>query len=285
MLNEKLIQGIAAIINDKVAEHEAANNERIKQLEKQIELLQQKQQVDITPIITAAVQKAIADIPAPQDGKDVDPSEVQRMVDEAVAAMPAAQDGKSVTIEEVEPVLQRMVDAIELPDPIPGEPGRDALNLEILPTIDTTKEYPRGTYAMHEGGFWRSYQTTQGLHGWECIVNGIAELEIDHDDDRTFTAKARLSDGTVKKKSISLPVVIDKGVFEIEREYLTGDGVTWGGSFWICQEDYTKDRPGQGDGWRLAVKKGRDGRDGKDGIDRTATVKTGGKDGKDAGNT
>lgn len=43
-------------------------------------------------------------------------------------------------------------------------------------------------------------------------------------------------------------------------KYLEGDGVTWGGSFWIAQKD-TATKPDGGE-WRLAVKKGRDGKDG-----------------------
>jgi hypothetical protein len=55
--------------------------------------------------------------------------------------------------------------------------------------------------------------------------------------------------------------------------YRKGDGVTWGGSFWIAQKDAPEGRPGLSDDWRLAVKKGRDGRDGRDGIDKTLAVK------------
>jgi hypothetical protein len=58
--------------------------------------------------------------------------------------------------------------------------------------------------------------------------------------------------------------VIDRGVFKDGTEYDKGDGVTWGGSFWIAQRD-TQSKPDAGNGdWRLAVKKGRDGKDAKD---------------------
>jgi len=62
-------------------------------------------------------------------------------------------------------------------------------------------------------------------------------------------------------KDFRLPIIIDRGVYKEGRTYRPGDGVTWGGSFWICQEE-TTDKPDSGKGFRLAVKKGRDGRDG-----------------------
>lgn len=62
-------------------------------------------------------------------------------------------------------------------------------------------------------------------------------------------------------KEFRLPIVTDRGVWK-EGTYRKGDGVTWGGSFWICQVDETSDKPDSGKGFRLAVKKGRDGKDG-----------------------
>jgi hypothetical protein len=53
----------------------------------------------------------------------------------------------------------------------------------------------------------------------------------------------------------------DMGVWGEGRSYLKGDGVTWGGSFWIAQDD-TADKPeASAKSWRLAVKRGRDGKD------------------------
>lgn len=63
-------------------------------------------------------------------------------------------------------------------------------------------------------------------------------------------------------KDFRLPIVTDRGVFKEGVEYHKGDGVTWGGSFWIAQCD-AGDKPDTGKGWRLAVKKGRDGKDGQ----------------------
>lgn len=65
-------------------------------------------------------------------------------------------------------------------------------------------------------------------------------------------------------KDFRIPVPVDRGTFKDGQSYRKGDGVSFGGSFWIAQED-TADKPETGKGWRLAVKRGRDGRDGAPG--------------------
>jgi len=64
-----------------------------------------------------------------------------------------------------------------------------------------------------------------------------------------------------KEFVIDMPIVIDCGVFGDGKEYKKGDGVTYGGSFWIAQKDNPNQRPGGGSEWRLAVKCGKDGKD------------------------
>lgn len=156
-----------------------------------------------------------------------------------------------------------------------GEPGRDALQLELLGSIDETRSYPSRTYARHAGGLWRSYEQTDGMKGWDCIVEGVAELRIEHDDHRKFAIVTRMSSGAEVRREAVLPVVLDKGVYRETEAYEHGDATTFGGSLWIAQKDAPTGKPGEpgSDGWRLAVKRGRDGRDGRDGIDKTLAVK------------
>lgn len=47
------------------------------------------------------------------------------------------------------------------------------------------------------------------------------------------------------------------GTWESGRKYEKGNFVTDGGSVWHCDRDTTQ-RPGPGDAWTLAVKRGRD---------------------------
>lgn len=65
----------------------------------------------------------------------------------------------------------------------------------------------------------------------------------------------------VREFQIEIPALVDRGVWREGAEYRKGDCVTFGGSIWIAQKHAPDSRPGFGEGWRLAVKKGRDGRD------------------------
>lgn len=165
------------------------------------------------------------------------------------------KDGDSVSVEDVERMVQARVAewaldferraqgvlerAVErIPKPEDGKPGKDGRD---------------------------------GADGF-----GLDDLSIEDDGERSVTLRFVRGD-LVREHVIRLPHVIDRGVHKSDADYLRGDGVTFGGSWWIAQKDHPEDKPGQGDGWRLAVKKGRDGRDGKDG-ERGAP----GRDGKGA---
>jgi len=193
--------------------------------------------LDFAKLIDESVAKAFAAIPRPKDGengKDADPEEIQKMVDSAVSA-------------------------IEIKHGSDGIPGRDGLDIDILPEIDPEKSYPRGTYAQHQGGLWRSHCKTHGMKGWECVVDGISDIGVDFGDDpRQVTIRTVKSSGIVVEKQIFMPVVVDKGVYKKDSGYQKGDGVTSGGNFWIAQKDNPEGAPGTTPDWRLAVKKGRD---------------------------
>lgn len=258
---------------------------------------------DVEPLLRQAVDTAISALPAPEPGKSVTPEDVRPLIAEEVAKLPAPKDGASVTVDDVAPLLQQAVSeaVAALPAPEPGksvtpeevrpliaeevakamqalqlpsdgQPGRDALQLEILPEINLEKSYARSVYARHRGGLWRSFERTQGIKGWECIVDGIDSLEIDKSGDRGFQVEVTLSSGARISKSLNVPVMIYRGVFTAG-EYLPGDTVTWGGSLWHC-DSATSDKPGEqgAKGWRLAVKRGRDGKDGTNGKDLTKGV-------------
>lgn len=148
-------------------------------------------------------------------------------------------------------------------DGLTGEPGRDALELNIIPAIDETRSYPRSTYAKHANGLWRSYEKTDGMKGWECIVPGISSVELaqDEKDPRRVSFVVTLSDGNQTQKDLRFPVWIDRGAFKSGTTYEQGDGVSYAGSLFIAQKN-TGDTPETSKEWRLAIKRGRDGKDG-----------------------
>ncbi|ECE2658131.1 hypothetical protein C5Z60_00400 [Salmonella enterica] len=216
---------------------------------------------DVPKLVTEAVQKAVAGLPAPVAPELPDvPKLVTEAVQKAVAGLPAPVAPELPDVPKlVTETVQKAVAA--LPAPAPALDGRDALQLEILPCIDEKKSYARGTYATHDGGLWRTYEKSHGLHGWECIVDGVASTEVKQTDPRSFSVAVTRASGATEEKTFSIPTMIYKGVFNAGESYLPGDTVTWGGSLWHCDEP-TADKPGEvgSKGWTLAAKRGRDAR-------------------------
>ena len=61
--------------------------------------------------IAEMVAQAVAEIPVPKDGRSVDPDEVRRMVENAVSQIPAPRDGKDVEPEVVRALVAEEVAA------------------------------------------------------------------------------------------------------------------------------------------------------------------------------
>ena len=92
---------------------------------------------------------------------------------------------------------------------------------------------------------------------------GVSDLAVVQLTDRDYAVKATAADGrTLEVGRLRVPVLLDRGVYVDGKAYEQGDGVTHGGSFWICQRDGAlgaPDTPAGAARWRLAVKRGRDG--------------------------
>ncbi|WP_244879838.1 phage gp6-like head-tail connector protein [Rahnella inusitata] len=263
--------------------HKKSFNEALLQIKNSVDQLPIEEKTDLEQMVSAAVSSAISAIPAPESPELPD---ISLMVSEAVSKLPTPEDGKSITADDVKPMLQEMVNAAvaTIPKPENGKDfdpdllnlavadavnalpkptdGRDALNLEVQPSIDPSKNYDRGIFATHNGGLWRSYEKTHGMRGWECLVDGVSGIEISQGDQRQFTLTVNRASGNADTKSFDVPLMLYRGVFKAEQSYLAGDTVTWGGSLWHCDEP-TSDKPGEvgSKGWTLAAKRGRDGRD------------------------
>jgi hypothetical protein len=151
-----------------------------------------------------------------------------------------------------------------------GADGRDALEVDILDTIDPQKAYPRGTVAAYRGGLIKATRRTGPIGeslsaaGWRVILRGVAQTEVVPSDDlRTLGIRLTHTDGEVVEQTLRSPSLLYRGVFREGDQYDGGDAVTFGGSLWVALRATTT-KPGDGSpDWRLAVKKGRDGRDAK----------------------
>jgi len=222
--------------------------------------------------MTEKLDKAIAELPKPENGKD-------------------GQDGQSVTPEQVdeavskfllsnppevkdEHIADHVAKFLDTNPPKPGKDGQDgkdgergldALQIEILTKIDTEKRYPRGTYARYKGGIVRAMRDTDPgepmQSGWEIMVNGLDDVQIHQLQGGEFAIKTILTSGQSNIVKAYIPAMEYKGVWkESHGEYAKGHTVTQNGSLWVCLKA-TTDKPGSSDSWQLAVKKGTDGKD------------------------
>lgn len=211
------------------------------------------------------------------NGKDADPAHIDALVEQRVQKRLAEllPDLVAKAIEVLMPELAAKAAAL-VPKPADGrdgEPGRDAVHIDVLDGIAAGKRYQRGTFATHDGGLVHSYRPTDPLlpgselekSGWHVIVKGVTEVAVEHGKDlRSIGIAVRLTGGQVVMRTLQLPVVIDRGIFKAGDSYVPGDGVTWNGCFWIAQRSVLPgEKPGdESEAFRLAVKKGTDGRDG-----------------------
>lgn len=105
--------------------------------------------------------------------------------------------------------------------------------------------------------------------------NGFSDLKKPLSTNMTFTLLAELyviarqsADREIDelKQAIEVlknrPVMSYRGVWQRDAIYRHGDVTTYGGSAWHCDLDSAHGlQPGDGPGWKLMVKKGRDGKD------------------------
>jgi hypothetical protein len=205
------------------------------------------------------------------DGKSVTLDDVLPVIEAAVKAIPIPKDGRdgidgsSVTVEQVMPELKEEVGRLvaTIPTPKDGKDGVDGNSVtvedirEVL-ELQHTKwvlDFERRAQEFLQRTFDAVPKPRDGLDGL-----GFDDLTVTHDGERTF--KLCFARGEQSKEfSFKVPVVIERGVHKQGQSYERGDGVTFGGNYWIAQKD-TADKPGESDGWRLAVRRGRDGKQG-----------------------
>lgn len=182
--------------------------------------------------IAKAVEAYIAEHPpaAGKDGRDgVDGKD-------AAPGQPG-KDGTSVTVEDIAPLVASEVErAVKaLPPPKDGRDGRDASDIPML-------------------------QRFIADHVVASVGSMFGTITMESPDDgRTLTFGAEFNGQTISHE-IKTAIVLDRGVWR-QADYVKGDGVTRGGSFWIAQRA-TDGEPDTADsGWRLSVKRGQNGRD------------------------
>jgi hypothetical protein len=233
---------------------------------------------DVAPILEELVAKAVGEIKVPETEK----VDLDALAKSAAALIEKPQDGKSVTVEDVRPMLEDMVKALPKP-----KDGADAnmpelkLHLaELVKSIEVPQAQPAPTVDEVAATFERRFSDL--TLSWERQARDTFEKAADRmpkpengrdaiplegfdltlaDDGRTLTVKMQAGE-TVIEKSVKIAAVLDRGIFKHDGTYEKGDGVSYGGSFWIAKCDNPQGVPGSGEtDWRCSVKAGRPGRD------------------------
>lgn len=145
-----------------------------------------------------------------------------------------------------------------------GTHGRDAAEIDPIPHIDETKDYPRGVWAHKDGGLVRS----NGQGGWDVMQNGIASIGIEQstENPRRLSVLVKTTDGKAERQVFQIPMPLYRGVYKADADYEQGDTVTWDGSVWHGNAKTPKGAPGKSPDWQLIVKRGNNGKDGTNGL-------------------
>jgi hypothetical protein len=255
--------------------------------EKAVEALIEKHIAELPPLpelpelpdVEGMIKAAIETVPT------VDEAAIRTMIEAQIAELPKPQDGKSVTVEDVTPLIDEKVAKAVAAIPVPkdGAPGKDGIDgkegapgkdgvgfagaiidrsghLNMTLTDGQTRDL--GPVVGKDGKDGEPGK--DGAPGEDGL--GFEEMDEILDEDGRTIIRRYSRDGRIKEYRHTFGVVLDKGVFKDGTEYQRGDGVSYGGSFWIAQGT-TTDKPDDKTetgrkSWRLAVKRGRDGKDG-----------------------
>lgn len=223
---------------------------------------------DVAPLIREEIAKTVEALPKPAEGKPVTVDDIRpvlaEMVDSAVKALPTPEKGEDADMDALKSHLSDLVKAIELPKPPSIEEFVAPFERRFS---DLTLSWERQARDTFEKAADRMPIPKDGEKGRDAFQLESFEMELG-EDGRTVTVKLQAGESTIEK-SVKIPAVIDRGVFtENQKAYEQGDGVTYGGCFWIAQKDAPEGVPGGSADWRMAVKKGRDGKDLRDSASR-----------------
>lgn len=208
----------------------------------------------VPPDVGELVRMAVEALPAAKDGKDIDPEALRALVRAEVvlqvAQSPAPKDGDSVDLEVVGRQIAELVDAAvkALPAPKDGVGVAGAVidrGGQLILTLSDGRTCDLGLVV--------------GANG----KSAFGDIDFDvalKDDDRTIVF--RMTQGDIAQSyELAAPWPLDQGIWSPDLAYVKGDGCSWGGDFYLAQIDAPTGKPGEGGGWRRAVKRGRDGKD------------------------
>lgn len=236
---------------------------RIDQLEKQLEAISVPSVADVAKLVDVETlaKSAAALVPKAENGTSVTLDDVHplvyELVSKAVAALPAAEKGKDADMEVLKSHIGELVKAIPPAAPLPAPSVDEVAAMFERRFSDLTLSWERQARDTFEKAADRMPKPKDGRDALNLEDFDLTMAE----DGRTVTVKMQAGEMVIEK-SVKIAAVIDRETFKHDGTYEKGDGVSYGGSFWIAKCDGPKGVPGSGEtDWRCAVKKGRDGKD------------------------
>lgn len=188
------------------------------------------------------------------DGKDADMDALKAHCEALVAALPRPENGKDGR------------DGTDGKDGLDGEKGADGKDgsdgVGLAGAMIDRDGALNVTLTNGEVRILGPVVGRDGING-ERGEAGFSLTDFDTDwrpEDKTLILRWEAGENSYSHE-LFVPYVRDMGVWGEGKSYLKGDGVTWGGSFWIAQDDTAEKPEASGKSWRLAVKRGRDGKD------------------------
>lgn len=187
---------------------------------------------------------------------------LEKVATMAAAMLPVPENGKDAEVDlgALKAHLETLVESIPAVAPLPAPSVEEIAATFERRFSDLTLSWERQARDTFEKAADRMPKPKDGTDAIPLEGFDLALAE----DSRTVTLKMQAGDSVVEK-TIKIAAVLDRGVFKTGSEYEKGDGVSYGGSFWIAKCDDPKGVPGTGEtDWRCAVKAGRPGKDLRD---------------------
>lgn len=261
----------------------------VEPLEKRIEELQAKELPDIGALVSAEVEKRMAALPVPKDGKDAAAVDTEALIKSVLAQIPAPSngkdgaagvDGKSISLEDVRPVLDEALSAIRddatkmldaavkaIPVPQDGKNGADGLNGERgekgadgLGLAGAMIDRDGALQITLTNGEVKNLGAVVGKNG----DDGKDGLSLDGFDlqylpeSHEITLKATAA-GRVKELRYPAGGIRPAGYWREGTKAQAGEAWVHDGSLWIAVKDCQSKPATNDDGWIIAARKGRDG--------------------------
>jgi hypothetical protein len=186
-----------------------------------------------------------------RDGKDADPALIEAAVERAVAAIPAPRDGK-----DAQPITEEQL-AAQVAKHLAAHPPKDGIDGvglagamidrggELVVTTTKGEAIKLGKVVGDDGRDGLSFETARG----------------EYDSERGFVITLGAGE---RCKELVLPYMVHRGFWREGLATKAGQSITHDGALWIAKRDNAS-RPclENEQDWALAARKGRDGKDGK----------------------